>query len=86
MPKKVAAKKLIGFSQEALAELDRMKKRTRKTQTEIINDLLVGRDRFVPFVEDAICEMMTARNLSRNDAIHELLAEAVTVKKRRNRS
>lgn len=77
---RVAKKKLIGFSAEALRELERRKTHSGKTQTRIINDLLLGGEKFSPRVEAAIAEKTQTQQITRHDAVNELLAEAIAIK------
>jgi hypothetical protein len=75
--KKVAQKKIFGFSEEALSNLNDMKQRTGKTETQIIEDLLAGRDRFKSGVESLIASTMQARGLRRDEAIEALIEESI---------
>lgn len=78
--KKVAEKKLIGLSHEALTTLNSMIEVSGKNQTEIINDLLTGKERFLPVVEEMVADHAKKHNLDRRDAIQSLLLEAIAVR------
>ncbi|MDB6027549.1 MAG: histidine kinase [Verrucomicrobiales bacterium] len=75
----VAKKKLIGFSKEALAELKRKKNDAGSgaTETSIIEDLILEREKFNPFVEDAIRLHQAKRGMSREEAIDFFLTKGV---------
>ncbi len=85
VPIKVAKKKLIGFTSDALSQLSLMKKQSGRNQTQIINDLLTGKSRFLPAIETLIQDYAARHDMSRNDAIQSLLLEAVAMKRDKSR-
>jgi hypothetical protein len=76
-PKKVAKKKLIGFTREALDELERMKESSGQNQTEVLHDAIMGKTRFNEFVEAGIEEYQNAHKVSRQNAIESLLSKGL---------
>ena len=76
--KKVAGKRLFCMEGEALAALAHEVSRTGKNQSRIINDLLLGRDRFLPAVERMIAVEMERTGHDRRDAIEMLLWRSLT--------
>ena len=63
---------------EALDALAHEVSRTGKNQSRIINDLLLGRDRFLPAVERMIANEMERTGHDRRDAIEMLLWRSLT--------
>ena len=76
--KKVAKKKLIGFTAAALKELQRRTQENHHTQTQVLHDALLGRDRrFNPHVESGIRAYQKLYDCTRHEAIEGLVSEAL---------
>lgn len=86
MPKKkkkkvVVEKKLIGFTQEMLDELERKKKAfDTDEQTEVFRRLLTGEQQFMPSIEKYLEREQRAREISRDEMIQILLLEALKLR------
>jgi hypothetical protein len=79
---KVAEKKLIGFTAEALREIDRRQRDGGVTMTEVIHEALLEKRRFNPFVQEGIRAYQRQHDCRREMAIEGLLSEAVAKRKR----
>lgn len=71
--KKVYAKKYFKLSQDAALALESRRKTSGKTQVQIVEDLLTGRDRFAPDVEQWIAREMARTGLPRDVLIERSL-------------
>ena len=76
--KKVAAKKLIGLTAEALLELERQAEERCITMTQVIHDALLQTVKhFDPHVESGIKAYQKRHHCSRLAALEGLLANAI---------
>ena len=77
MKKAQKVKKIVGLSPEPLAKLEELKVTKRRTYTQIIEDLLMGRDRFAPDVEAWIESRCARQGLPRDIVIERAILQAM---------
>jgi integrase len=70
--KAVYAKKYFKFSKEAADSLMEKKQRTGKTETQVVEDAITGKDRFSPDVEAEISALMKRSGLPRDEDSGEI--------------
>lgn len=83
-PKKVVAKKLIGFDQDMLDALNKhLKGGVGRDETDVLRRLLLGEQKFTPAIEAYLREQQAATAYSRAELVQILILEALQLKDKR---